>query len=301
MIEEGRDRTVIARLPLASWRLFVATVAPGRGRPRRRRTSTSGGRGSALQACVCVTAVSISSWPWVGLVGTGDDVAVAARRAGDDRLVLVGGGARAVRRWRRVTAAWSVGQHVVIPCCWSRRSTWAPGRPGRWWWPLTWAAAPAGLPRLLPRRGPGRLRVPRPLRGELPARGRSASSRPTVAIGFAPVRPCRRPTVDVRSRYIVERSLTVGRVIGGEGDARGTSRVSKAVGAPRRAADEAARGRLGRTVGRRALGRGRAARDRRRGWPACSASPRATSSSADRGSVAVTSGRRSSTCCPRSR
>ena len=85
-----------------------------------------------------------------------------------------------------------------------------PGRPGRWWWPLSWALLPVALLRLPPVRRARRLRRPRPVRpGLRPDPGRAARAHRSASAYLAS------PLCGSDSRRTIaiyrDRSLTVGR------------------------------------------------------------------------------------------
>jgi hypothetical protein len=133
-----RDGTtrVVSRLPLASWRLFVACCA-----------ILGVGNAAALdlwwealgvQASVAVIVVYFSlawvglfrpatSWPWLrGGLATTLWLAAAAR--------LFEGGS--------MTSTWSLLVHVVVPVLVAADYLLVGRTVGRWWWPLTWALLP---------------------------------------------------------------------------------------------------------------------------------------------------------------
>jgi hypothetical protein len=133
---DGRA-TLISRLPLASWRLFLASFATlGVGNAAAALDLWWEGLGVLACAAVMVVYFSLAwvgllrpatSWPWLrgGLAST-LLLATAAQ--------LFEGGA--------VTPAWSLLVHVVVPALVGADYLLVGRTTGRWWWPLTWALLP---------------------------------------------------------------------------------------------------------------------------------------------------------------
>jgi hypothetical protein len=134
-----RDGTtnVISRLPLASWRLFVASCAIlGVGNAAADLDLWWEGLGVQTSAAVVVVYFSLAwvglarpatSWAWLrGGLATTLALAAAAQ--------LFEGGA--------MTSAWSLLVHVVVPVLVGADYLLVGRASGRWWWPLTWALLP---------------------------------------------------------------------------------------------------------------------------------------------------------------
>jgi len=134
-----RDGTagVVSRLPLASWRLFVASCATlGVGNAAVALDLWWEGLGVQASAVVmvvyfCLAWVGLSrpatSWPWLrgGLAAT---------------LVLAT--ASQLFEGGSMTSAWSLLVHVVVPSLVGADYLFVGRTTGRWWWPLTWALLP---------------------------------------------------------------------------------------------------------------------------------------------------------------
>jgi hypothetical protein len=138
-VRRDAEGNVIPRLPLASWRLFVASCAMlGVGNAAVARDLWWEGLG--VQACGAVVVVYFplawvglvrpaTSWPWLrGGLATTLVLAAAAQ--------LFEGGA--------MTSAWSLLVHVVVPVLVGADYLLVGRVTGRWWWPLTWALLPLG-------------------------------------------------------------------------------------------------------------------------------------------------------------
>ncbi|MGH3307534.1 MAG: hypothetical protein ACRDOX_07560 [Nocardioides sp.] len=136
MSGDGRT-SLVSRLPLASWRLFVASCA-SLGIGYSAAALDHWWEGLGVQATVAVMVVYFSlawvglarpsaSWPWLrgGLAAT-LVLATAAQ--------LFEGGS--------MTAAWSLLVHVVVPVLVGADYLLVGRTTGRWWWPLTWALLP---------------------------------------------------------------------------------------------------------------------------------------------------------------
>ena len=175
-VSEAMGLRVIARLPLASWRLFVATCALARGRLRRRRAGPVVG-GARRAGVRCAHGSSTSALAVGRPRPPGDVVAVAARGAGDvlswsaapTSPLFEGGLDRGAGRCS--STSWSR--------CWWSPTTCSSGRTsGRWWWPLTWALLPLTYLVYYAGAALAGLRLPRPLRRLLPARRAGLPRRP---------------------------------------------------------------------------------------------------------------------------
>jgi hypothetical protein len=128
---------VIPRLPLASWRLFVASCAM-LGIGNAAAALDLWWEGLGVQACGAVVVVYFAlawmglvrpetSWPWLrGGLATTLVLAAAAQ--------LFEGGS--------MTSAWSLLVHVVVPVLVAADYLLVGRTTGRWWWPLTWALLP---------------------------------------------------------------------------------------------------------------------------------------------------------------
>ena len=136
MREDGRPGA-ISRLPLASWRLFVASCA-SLGVGNAAAALDLWWEGLGVQASVAVMIVYFSlawvglarpatSWPWLrGGLATTLMLATAAQ--------LFEGGS--------LTSAWSLLVHVVVPVLVGADYLLVGRTSGRWWWPMTWALLP---------------------------------------------------------------------------------------------------------------------------------------------------------------
>jgi len=133
---DGRT-SLISRLPLASWRLFVASCA-SLGVGYTAAALDLWWEGLGVQASVAVMVVYFFlawvglarpavSWPWLrgGLAAT---------------LVLAT--ASQLFEGGSMTAAGSLLVHVVVPVLVGADYVLVGRTSGRWWWPLTWALLP---------------------------------------------------------------------------------------------------------------------------------------------------------------
>ena len=136
MRRDGRT-SLISRLPLASWRLFVASCA-SLGVGYTAAALDLWWEGLGVQASVAVMVVYFFlawvglarpavSWPWLrgGLAAT---------------LVLAT--ASQLFEGGSMTAAGSLLVHVVVPVLVGADYVLVGRTSGRWWWPLTWALLP---------------------------------------------------------------------------------------------------------------------------------------------------------------
>jgi hypothetical protein len=133
---DGRT-SLISRLPLASWRLFVASCA-SLGVAYTAAALDLWWEGLGVQASVAVMVVYFllawvglarpaASWPWLrGGLATTLVLATASQ--------LFEGGS--------MTAAGSLLVHVVVPVLVGADYVLVGRTSGRWWWPLTWALLP---------------------------------------------------------------------------------------------------------------------------------------------------------------
>jgi hypothetical protein len=133
---DGRD-TRISLLPLASWRLFVASCATlGVGYAAAARDLWWEGLGMVASVAVMVVFFTLAwvglvrpsiSWPWLrgGLATTLLLATVAQLFEGGD-----------------LTPAWSLLVHLVVPTLVVADYLLVGRARGRWWWPLTWALLP---------------------------------------------------------------------------------------------------------------------------------------------------------------
>jgi len=130
---------LVSRLPVASWRLFLAgcaSLAVGNAAA----ALDLWWEGLGVQASVAVMVVYFSlawvglarpatSWPWLrGGLATTLLLATAAQ--------LFEGGS--------MTAAWSLLVHVVVPVMVGADYLLVGRTVGRWWWSLSWALLPLG-------------------------------------------------------------------------------------------------------------------------------------------------------------
>lgn len=136
MRRDGRD-TRISLLPLASWRLFVASCATlGVGYAAAALDLWWEGLGVVASVAVMVVFFTLAwvglvrpstSWPWLrGGLATTLLLATAAQ--------LFEGG--------DLTPAWSLLVHIVVPALVVADYLLVGRARGRWWWPLTWALLP---------------------------------------------------------------------------------------------------------------------------------------------------------------
>ena len=128
---------MVSRLPLASWRLFVASCATlGVGNAAAALDlwwESLGVQASAAVMIVyfCLAWVGLArpatSWPWLrGGLATTLVLATASQ------LFEAGS----------LTSAWSLLVHVVVPALVGADYLFVGRTIGRWWWPLTWALLP---------------------------------------------------------------------------------------------------------------------------------------------------------------
>jgi hypothetical protein len=129
---------VIARLPLASWRLVVATCALV-GVGFAARDLDLWWQGLSQQACVA-TAVVFYALAVTGLVRPTAHWAWV-RGALATTLVLVAGG-YGVLMGGGLGEPWSLLEHVVTPLLVVADVVLVSRASGPWWWPLTWPALP---------------------------------------------------------------------------------------------------------------------------------------------------------------
>jgi hypothetical protein len=135
---DGRT-TLVARLPLASWRLFLASCAT-LGVGNAAAVLDLWWEGLGVLACVAVMVVYFTL-AWVGLVR-------AARswpwlRGGLASTLLLATAAQ-LFEGGSMTSAWSLLVHVVVPVLVGADYLLVGRTTGRWWWPLTWALFPLG-------------------------------------------------------------------------------------------------------------------------------------------------------------
>ena len=130
---------MIDRLPRASWRLLVATVALA-GFALASDALDAPFQELGTLACLAtgllyltLAVVGIvdprSAWPWPR-----GALATVLVLVGATHVFAADGGA---------DQGWPLLQHVVTPLLVLADIAWQPGRPGHWWWPLTWALVPA--------------------------------------------------------------------------------------------------------------------------------------------------------------
>jgi hypothetical protein len=136
-VRRGASDDVVSRLPLASWRLFLASCAT-LGLGNAATSLDLWWEGLGVQACVAVMFVYFTlawvglvrpatSWPWLrGGLATTLLLASAAR--------LFEGGS--------MTPAWSLLVHAVVPVLVTADYLLVGRTVGRWWWPLAWALLP---------------------------------------------------------------------------------------------------------------------------------------------------------------
>jgi hypothetical protein len=130
---------VIDRLPRASWRLLVATVALG-GFALASNALDAPFEELGTLACLAtgllylaLAVVGIvdprSAWTWPR-----GAIATVLLLVGALHVVAVDGGA---------DQGWPFLQHVVTPVLVLADLAWQPGKAGRPWWPFSWAMVPA--------------------------------------------------------------------------------------------------------------------------------------------------------------
>jgi hypothetical protein len=100
---------MVSRLPLASWRLFLASCATF-GLGNAATSLDLWWEGLGVQACVAVMLVHFTL-AWVGLV-------------------------------RPATSAWSLLVNGAVPVLVTADYLLVGRTAGRWWWPVTWALLP---------------------------------------------------------------------------------------------------------------------------------------------------------------
>jgi hypothetical protein len=128
---------VISRLPLASWRLFVASCAIlGAGNAAAALDLWWEGLGVLANLAVMVVYFTLAwiglarpatSWPWL--------------RGGLATTLLLATGSHLLEGGS-ITPAWSLLVHVVVPALVGADYLLVGRTSGRWWWPLTWALMP---------------------------------------------------------------------------------------------------------------------------------------------------------------
>lgn len=129
--------SVVSRLPLASWRLFVASCATlGVGNAAAALDLWWEGLGVLASAAVMVVYFSLAwvglarpatSWPWL--------------RGGLAMTLLLAAAAQ-LFEGGSMTSAWSLLVHIVVPALVGADYLLVGRTTGRWWWPLTWAVLP---------------------------------------------------------------------------------------------------------------------------------------------------------------
>ena len=129
--------SVVSRLPLASWRLFVASCATlGVGNAAAALDLWWEGLGVQASAAVMVVYFSLAwvglarpatSWPWL---------------RGGLAMTLVLAAAAQLFEGGSMTSASSLLVHIVVPVLVGADYLLVGRTAGRWWWPLTWAVLP---------------------------------------------------------------------------------------------------------------------------------------------------------------
>ena len=127
----------ISRLPLASWRLFVASCAT-LGVGNAAVALDLWWEGLGVQASV-VTLVVYFSLAWIGLVRPA--ISWPWLRGGLATTLLLATAAQFFEGGS-MTSAWSLLVHVVVPVLVAADYLFVGRAAGRWWWPLTWAVLP---------------------------------------------------------------------------------------------------------------------------------------------------------------
>jgi hypothetical protein len=133
---DGRA-TLISLLPLASWRLFVASCATlGVGYAAAALDLWWEGLGVLVSLAVMAVYFTLAwvgllrpatSWPWL--------------RGGLATTLLLATAAQ-VFEGASLTSTWSLLVHVVVPALVGADYLLVGRTVGRWWWPLTWALLP---------------------------------------------------------------------------------------------------------------------------------------------------------------
>jgi hypothetical protein len=127
----------VSRLPLASWRLFVAACAT-LGVGNAAAALDLWWEGLGVLSCVVTLAVYFSL-AWVGLIRPA--MTWPWLRGGLATTLLLATAAQLFERGS-MTSAWSLLVHVVVPVLVTADYLFVGRAPGRWWWPLTWALLP---------------------------------------------------------------------------------------------------------------------------------------------------------------
>lgn len=136
MRRDGRSGA-ISRLPLASWRLFVASCAT-LGVGNAAVALDLWWEGLGVQASV-VTLVVYFSLAWIGLVRPA--ISWPWLRGGLATTLLLATAAQ-LFEGGSMTSAWSLLVHVVVPVLVAVDYLFVGSAAGRWWWPLAWAVLP---------------------------------------------------------------------------------------------------------------------------------------------------------------
>ena len=137
-VTDGVADGLIARLPLASWRLFVATCAV-LGVGFAATELDLWWEGLSQQASV------LTAFVYFALAGAGllrPETEWAWLRGAMSTLLVLVGGAYLTLMSGDLTEPWSLLEHVVVPILVVVDYLVVGRTRGRWWWPATWTALP---------------------------------------------------------------------------------------------------------------------------------------------------------------
>jgi len=126
-------------LPLASWRLFLASCAI-LGLGNAASSLDLWWEGLGVQACVAAMLVYFAL-AWVGLVQPA--TSWAWWRGGLATTLLLATAAQ-LFEGGSLTSAWSLLVHVVVPVLVTADYLLVGRTAGRWWWPVTWTSSRLG-------------------------------------------------------------------------------------------------------------------------------------------------------------
>ena len=129
--------SMVSRLPLASWRLFLASCATF-GLGNAATSLDLWWEGLGVQACVAVMLVHFTL-AWVGLVRPA--TSWAWLRGGLATTLLLATAAQLVEG-ASMTSAWSLLVNGAVPVLVTADYLLVGRTTGRWWWPVTWALLP---------------------------------------------------------------------------------------------------------------------------------------------------------------
>lgn len=136
-VRRDGSASLVTRLPLASWRLFIASCAT-LGVGYAAASQDLWWEGLGVQAAVAVIGVYFVL-AWAGLARP--STSWAWLRGGLATTLLLATGAR-LFEGGSVSSTWSLLVHVVVPVLVGSDYLLVSRVSGRWWWPLTWALLP---------------------------------------------------------------------------------------------------------------------------------------------------------------